>query len=183
MKLPVKNMVCRHCVGTVRRVLDAMGHTDAEVELGQILFTSPLSDEELERLSDALEQNGFEIIKSREAEIVESVKATLIELSRSEADDKPSLSEVLTSRIPLSYQQIGRIFTEVEGRTIENYYLNLRIERVKELIRYRRMSFSEIAHETGFSSVAHLSRQFKQMTGLTPSQFREMGERRPLPEV
>lgn len=100
-----------------------------------------------------------------------------------ESDSKPTIADALTSRIPLSYQQISRTFTEVEGRTIENYYLNIRIERVKELIRYRRLSLSEIAHETGFSSVAHLSRQFKQLTGLTPSQFKEMGERRPLSEV
>ncbi len=183
MKLSIKNMVCRHCVETVRRVLDGLGYIDAEAVLGQIVFPRDLSDQEISALSGALEREGFGIIRSREAEIVETVKHTLIDLSRSDDDAKPSLSDALTDRIPLSYQQISRIFTEIEGRTIENYYMNLRIERVKELIRYRRLSFSEIAHETGFSSVAHLSRQFKQLTGLTPSQFREMGERRPLSEV
>lgn len=183
MKLSIKNMVCRHCAETVMRVLSGLGYGDAEVTLGQAVIPGELSEAELAAVAEALSREGFEIIKSREAEIVEIIKHTLIGLSRTESDDKPSISDALAARIPLSYQQISRIFTEIEGRTIENYYLNLRIERVKELIRYRRLSFSEIAHETGFSSVAHLSRQFKQLTGLTPSQFREMGERKPLPEV
>ncbi|MDE6170564.1 MAG: helix-turn-helix domain-containing protein [Duncaniella sp.] len=183
MRLSIKNMVCRHCADTVRRVFDNLGIPDVEVELGRAYIPVELSADCLDKVSEALCEEGFEIIQSREAEIVETVKHTLIELARMESDSKPTIADALTSRIPLSYQQISRTFTEVEGRTIENYYLNIRIERVKELIRYRRLSLSEIAHETGFSSVAHLSRQFKQLTGLTPSQFKDMGERRPLSEV
>ncbi len=183
MKISIKNMVCRHCAETVRRIFGELGFYDVVVELGSATVSGELLSSDIERISKALLSEGFEIIRSREAEIVETIKHILIEISRSEQDEKPSITDALTARIPLSYQQLSRIFTEVECRTIENYFLNLRVERVKELIRYHRLSLSEIAHYTGFSSAANMSRQFKQMTGMTPSQFREMGERRPLPEV
>lgn len=184
MRLLIKNMVCRHCVDKVSHVLESLGYSDADVELGAAeIKAGELTDEELNSIGDALRSEGFDIIRSREAEIVETIKHTLIEESRNEGGSKVSIADALTRTIPMSYQQISRIFTEVEGRTIENYFLNLRIERVKELIRYARLSLSEIAFQTGFSSVAHLSRQFKQLTGLTPTQFREMGRRKPLQEV
>ncbi len=184
MKLLIKNMVCRHCVDKVSNVLDELGFRDARVDLGVAEFNAKeIDDKDLMRIGDALESEGFELIHSREAAIVEGIKHTLIEESRKEGGERISIADALTAAIPMSYQQLSRIFTEVEGRSIENYFLNLRIERVKELIRYANLSLSEIAFRTGFSSVAHLSRQFKQLTGLTPSQFREIGKRKPLQEV
>jgi len=185
MKLTIKNMVCRHCVQTVRHILaDELGLNVNNVELGMADVDAELSPDQVHQIENALAAEGFELIQSREAEIVESVKHTLIELVRSDTGERPgNLPELLSLKFNLSYPTVSRLFSSVEGRTIESYYMALRIERVKELIKYRRMSLSEIADVTGFSSVAHLSRQFKQLTGMTPTEFRDMGRRTSLPEV
>ncbi len=185
MRLTIKNMVCRHCAQTVRHILaDVLGLKVIAVELGMAEVDAEPSETLLTGIGKALADEGFELIQSREAEIVEDVKHTLIELVRSDAGDRPgNLPEMLAHRYNLSYASISRLFSSVEGRTVESYYMALRIERVKELIKYRRLSLSEIAYVTGFSSVAHLSRQFKQLTGMTLTQFRDMGHRTALPEI
>ncbi len=183
--LTIKNMVCRHCIAKVEHILAHDLHLPvASVELGYAKINGVLDEDVMDRVSKALEADGFELIQSREAEMVDRIKRLLIEASRRDgSDDRVSVSELLTDRLCASYATLGRIFSAVEGRSIENYYLNLRIERVKELIKYGQLSLSEIAYRTGFSSVAHLSRQFKQFTGFTPTQFRKLGSRTPLPEL
>lgn len=178
-------MVCRHCAQTVRHVLaDRLGLDVRAVELGMAEVDAMPTPELMCRIEQALQAEGFDLIQSREAEIVEAVKHILIDLVRSDAGERPgNLPELIALKCNLSYPSVSRLFSSVEGRTVESYYMALRIERVKELIKYRRMSLSEIAHVTGFSSVAHLSRQFKQLTGMTPSEFREIGTRTSLPEV
>lgn len=184
MKLTIKNMVCRHCMDCVRHVLvDELGLPLLSLELGAAVIDCELEGERLQQVADALVNEGFELIQSREAEIVDTIKRVLIDFCRRDGVAKESFSDILVTRFNLSYPSLSRIFSEIEGRSIENYYMMLRVERVKELIKYCQLSFSEIADQLGYSSVAHLSRQFKQYTGLTPSQFREMGRRRPLPEV
>ncbi len=176
-------MVCRHCVGKARELLEKFGLKVLSVELGAAVIEENLSDDKLAVVAKILDEEGFELIQSREAEIVEAVKHMLIGLSIRPEAERQNLPEFLSAKFNLSYASISRIFSEVEGRSVENYYLNLRIERVKELIKYQQLSLSEIADEMGYSSVAHLSRQFKQFTGLTPTQFRQMGKRKSLPEV
>ncbi len=186
VKLTIKNMVCRHCVSTVGHLLaQHLNLPVSVVELGYATINmSAIDDELMQKIAEALKEEGFELIQSRQAEIVESAKRILIEESRSdESDGRISIAELLVKRLAVSYPTLSRMFSEIEGRTIENYYLNLRVERVKELIKYNQLSLSEIAWRTGYSSVAHLSRQFKQFTGLTPSQFRVLGSRIPLSEL
>ena len=184
MKLNIKNMVCRHCVATVRHLLaDELNLAVEAVGLGYAVIAGDLDSELMEKIRSILSNEGFELIHDRESEIVESRKRDLIDLSRRDDGEKVNLTEYLSCRSGLSYASLSRLFSEIEGRTIENYMMNLRVERVKELIKYGQKSFSEIAYVTGYSSVAHLSRQFKQLTGMTPTQFRDMGRRRPLPEV
>ncbi len=177
-------MVCRHCVATVRHLLaDELNLAVEAVGLGYAVIAGDLDSELMEKIRSILSNEGFELIHDRESEIVESIKRDLIDLSRRDDGEKVNLTEYLSCRSGLSYASLSRLFSEIEGRTIENYMMNLRVERVKELIKYGQKSFSEIAYVTGYSSVAHLSRQFKQLTGMTPTQFRDMGRRRPLPEV
>lgn len=186
MKLTIKNMVCRHCVECVRRVLgDDLHLAVRSVELGGAVIDGELSDDELSAVSRALQAEGFELIHSREAEIVDSIKRLLIDHIRRESENpRENLQQLLDGRFGLTYASLSRLFSEVEGRSLENYYVSLRVERVKELIKYRRMSLSEIAYLTGYSSVAHLSRQFKQVTGLTPTEFKALGAQRvPLQEL
>lgn len=187
MRLPIKNMVCRHCIECVRRILaDDLHLTVKSVELGDAEIEDSLTDKELAAVSAALETEGFRLIHSREAEIIEDIKHTLIGSIWNNDGElrRVSLQSMLDGRYGLSYASLSRLFSEIEGRSLENYYINLRVERVKELIRYHNLSLSEIAWMTGYSSPAHLSRQFKKMTGLTTSEFKELGCRRtPLPEV
>ncbi len=186
MKLTIKNMVCRHCVESVKRVLDdELRLHVSHVELGSAIVEDELTEDRLKELERALNKEGFELIQSREAGIVDAIKRTLIDISRKDVNGhRENLKEMLAGKFGLSYTSLSRLFSSIEGRSIENYYMNIRVERVKELIKYEQMSMSEIAHLMGYSSVAHLSRQFKQVTGLTPTEFKTIGVGRiPLSEV
>ena len=183
MIILIKNMVCRHCVDTVRRIFDSLGIRLRNAGLGSVETENDLDSETIEKVVCALESEGFELIRSREAEPVETMTHRLIELSRTDGEQRRNLPEVLEGISGMGYAALSRLFSEIEGRSVENYFMSLRIERVKELIKYRRLTLSEIAYLTGYSSVAHLSAQFKRQTGLTPTQFRDLGTRTPLPEV
>lgn len=179
-------MVCRHCVESVRGItgeFPLLGVT--EVGLGYVDVADTASREDIARFEARLMDEGFEMIQSREARMVESIKQILIERVRQKqgGERQAPLSEMLSERLNCSYSALSRMFSAVEGRTIESYMMALRTERVKELIKYEQMSLSEIAYEAGYSSVAHMSRNFKQQTGMTPGEFREMGVRKFLPEV
>ncbi len=118
--------------------------------------------------------------------MVDRVKRVLIEMSRRDDGVRGNLPEMLMEEMrawSVTYGSLSRLFSSMEGRTIENYFMSLRVERVKELIKYGQQTLSEIAYDTGYSSVAHLSRQFKQHTGMTPTEFRSMGVRKPLQDV
>ncbi|MCM1292574.1 MAG: helix-turn-helix domain-containing protein [Bacteroides sp.] len=185
MKLLIKNMVCRHCVETCQRTLSAIDGVDVEaVDLGYALIRGDLLESKLYEVRQALENEGFELIKSREAETVETIKRLLIDLVwHSEPENHEPVSEYLSHSMAMSYAVLSRTFSALEGRTIEKYLTTLRVERVKELILHFRMTMSEIADEAGYSSVAHMSRMFKQVTGMTPSDFRSLGQRRSLAEI
>lgn len=177
-------MVCRHCINSVRHIAsDHLKLPVEAIELGSASFTRDLTDDETAEFDRMLAAEGFGLVRSREATIVEAIKHTLIDISRREGGPGGKLSELLPEALHISYASLSRIFSETEGRSIENYLIALRVERVKELIKYHNLSLDEIAWQTGYSSAAHLSRQFKQQTGLTPGEFRRIGSRRPLPEV
>lgn len=188
MTVAIKNMVCQHCVHCVRNVLGELpGVTVKSVWLGGA-DVDVAGDEQdyLQKISAALAGEGFELIKTRDAEMVDRVKRVLIEMSRRDDGVRGNLPEMLMEEMrawSVTYGSLSRLFSSMEGRTIENYFMSLRVERVKELIKYGQQTLSEIAYETGYSSVAHLSRQFKQHTGMTPTEFRSMGVRKPLQDV
>ncbi len=185
MKLLIKNMVCRHCVEAVRRILNSFESLHPEdVGLGYALLRDEPDARLLGLIDNKFREEGFELIKSRESAMVEEIKKQLIDRVRNpERFAKINVSRQLSEALGASYSVVSRLFSEVEGRTIENYLKSLRVERVKELIKYERLSFAEIADAAGYSSEAHMSRSFKQVTGMTPGAFRTLGSRTPLPEV
>lgn len=185
MKLLIKNMVCRHCVEAVRRIVGSyIGSEPEEIGLGYVVIDDQVTERQIDELATRLRADGFELIQSREGEIVEGVKKILIDrVWNPEKYRTLNVSDQLSRDLGASYSVISRLFSEIEGRTIESYVKTLRIERVKELIKYERMTLSEIADAVGYSSIGHLSRQFKQVTGMTPSEFRGLGVRTPLPEL
>lgn len=184
MILYVKNMVCDRCVMTVRQIVASSGMTDAKVEMGKVTFAGELSPEKIAEIGQKLGDVGFELLKNPEDVLVERVKNAVIELVRSDDVGQENLSERLAAATGTDYRQLSAVFSAHERRTVEKFYIAQKVERVKELIDYGELTVSEIAYCTGYSSVAHLSRQFKQVTGVTPTQYKAMNQvRKPLDKV
>lgn len=171
MKIAIKGMVCQHCVQAVKETIEELHLTPEEVSLGQAIVKEELPPMMLKQLSKALEEKGFSLIDSPEARLVEKVKLMIIDHIRNPHECRLNLSACLEDKLNMSYDTMSRVFSAQEGRTIEKYQMAQRVEWVKELLGYGELSVSEIAHITGYSSVAHLSRQFKSVTGLTPTEY------------
>lgn len=183
MRLTIKNMVCNHCVAAVKAALAAAGVTASHVELGRADIDRDLTADELSDVAKRLEESGFELISDPAKDLVESIKREIIMMVRADTPPSVKLSHYLSERLRRDFRTLSRVFSENEGRTIENYTILQKIEHVKELLIDGELNISEIAFHTGYSSVAHLSRQFKEITGMTPSEFRRDGHRLPLNSI
>lgn len=184
MEILIKNMVCRHCVNAVEGAFVQLGLHPESIVLGKaVLAEDSLDGEMMHKLRRKLAELGFDLITDPEDALVEKTKLAILHHLRSEEDCRLTLSACIAEHLPMSYDAISRIFSAKEGRTIEKYFIAQKIERVKELMDYR-LTLSEIADKVGYSSVAHLSRQFKELTGMTPTQYlKTAGSRKPLPDV
>lgn len=179
MKLYIKNMVCDRCKMVVKSRLEELGLHPVSVELGEVEIDKVLSGPDLEQVRSALRTLGFDLLDDRKSRIIQQVKNLIIDLVRTEEPDRRlNLSDYLTAHLPYTYSYISGLFADVEGITLERYHIGQKIERVKELIVYDELTLSEIAFRMGYSSVAHLSNQFKKITGLTPSHYRDVGNAR-----
>jgi AraC family transcriptional regulator len=186
MHLYIRNMVCDRCVMAVRQVLNDEGIEYRHLQLGEVELSAQLSAEQLEILAVRLKSIGFELLDDKKSRIVEKIKSTIISIiHHSDEELNLKLSALLTDRMGMDYHYLTTLFSSVEGITIEKYTILQRIEKVKELMMYNEMTLSEIAFDMGYSSVQHLSQQFKKVTGLTPTQFRELKEntRKPLDNI
>ena len=186
MKLTIRNMVCDRCKTAVQRVLEAQGLPVQRIELGEVELQHAVADTEREVLRVALQKEGFDLVDDRDATTIERIKAIIVKLVHHDGDAhrRIKLSDHLSGLLHKEYSGLASLFMEVEGITIEQYFLLQRMERVKELIKYDELTISEIADRTGFSSVAHLSAQFKKFTGMTPTAFKALGHgRTPLDRV
>lgn len=182
----IKNMVCNRCIMVVKNELDKLGLAVKNIKLGEITLAKELTPNEKEVLEEALIPLGFEIIDDKKGRIIEKIKNIIIELVHHQNNDtKTNLSDVLSSKLNHDYNYLSNLFSEVEGTTIEKYFIAQKIEKVKELLVYDELSLSEIAFRLNYSSVAYLSNQFKKITGLSPSHFKQIREdkRKPLDEV
>lgn len=171
-------MVCDRCVMSVKEILKKMPLPFHRVLVGEIHLCDKIEEEQRNILKENLNSIGLELIDSRIGGLIEKIKQMVIKKARNEVDEKErktKLSVYLTSHLHHEYTYLSSLFSDVEGRTIENFYITHRIEKAKELLVYAQHSLSEIAFELDYSSVAHLSGQFKKITGLTPSHFKEIG--------
>jgi AraC family transcriptional regulator len=176
--LLVKNMVCRRCLLAVENVLEKSAIDFQKVVVGEIHLQGQLSEKQFSLLGSRLAEIGLELIDNKMTGLIERIKQLVIEKARnnvSEAESKMNLSVYLSKNLYHEYTYLSSLFSSVEGRTIENYFIHQRIEKVKELLVYKEMTLLAISFEMEYSSVAHLSSQFKQITGLTPSHFRKIG--------
>jgi AraC-like DNA-binding protein len=174
-------MVCTRCVLTVEDILTKASIPYAKVLFGEIHLSHELTKQEKEILIAELEKVGFELIDGHTTVLIEKAKQLIIKKARNEDDKseaKPNLSRFLSDKLNYEYTHLSSMFSAIEGRTIEQYFIEQRIEKAKELLVYRQLTLSEIALELNYSSVAHLSSQFKKITGLTPSHFKEVGAAR-----
>lgn len=187
MKLFIKNMVCNRCVMVVRNELENMGLKPVHVTLGEAEIKNDLKPDQKETLRHNLAALGFELLDDKNAKLVEKIKNAIIEIIHygEDLDNRIKFSKQIEQKVGVDYHQLSTLFSDTEGTTIEKYIILQRIEKVKELLVYNELSLSEIAFKTGYSSVQHLSTQFKKITGLTPSHFKEIKEnkRKPLDEV
>ncbi len=182
----VKNMVCNRCVMVVQDVMDKLGIAVRHITLGEIIPEAPLSEEQKKELEAALIPLGFELIDDRKSRLIEKIKNIIIDLvHHKDSDTRVNLSGLLSSELHHDYNYLSHLFSEVEGTTIEKYFIAQKIERVKELLVYDELTLSEIAFMLNYSSVAYLSNQFKKVTGLTPSHFKRIraDKRKPLDQV
>lgn len=171
-------MVCDRCKKVVAEELNSLGYKVLHVGLGEAEIASDAPHIELDKIKQVLTDNGFELIDDRKTKLVEQIKLAIIELvhKQGEADLHINTSDYLAERLGQDYHHLSSLFSSLEGITIEKYLILQRIERVKELLVYNELSLKEIAYKLGYSSVAHLSNQFKKVTGLTPTHFREVKE-------
>ncbi len=170
----------------VSNELDKLGLNVQSVGLGEVILAEELTEEQKKELEAALVPLGFELIDDKKVRIIEKIKNIIIELVHHQDNEaRTNLSEVLSSGLHHDYNYLSNLFSEIENTTIEKYFIAQKIEKVKELLVYDELSLSQIAFRLNYSSVAYLSNQFKKVTGLTPSQFKNIREekRKPLDEV
>ncbi len=176
-KLYIKNMVCDRCIRVVRDELQLLGHDVRKVELGEVEIGNVLKPTDLLSIKTMLHKNGFELIEDKNAKTIESIKTAIIQLVHHNHDTEPmklKYSEYIAQAVGKDYHSLSVLFSSVENITIEQYIIKQKIERVKELIKYDDRSLSEISYMMNYSSVQHLSNQFKSVTGFTPSEFKKL---------
>ena len=176
-------MVCNRCIMVVQNELDKLDFDVMNIKLGEVMLAKEPTPEEKSNLDKVLVPLGFEIIDDKKSRIIEQIKNIIIDLvHHQDNDSKTNLSDVLSSKLHHNYNYLSNLFSEVEGTTIEKYFIAQKIEKVKELLVYDELSLSEIAFRLNYSSVAYLSNQFKKVTGLTPSHFKQIkvDKRKPL---
>ena len=189
-KIYVKHMVCERCIRVVREELQKFGLDVRTVELGEVEVVQSPRSNDINSIKKILEQNGFELIEDKNAKTIEAVKTAIIQLVHHNHDTEPmklKYSEYITQKIGKDYHSISALFSSVENVTIEQYIIKQKIERVKELLKYDERSLSQIAEFMDYSSVQHLSNQFKSVTGFTPGSFKKLNpkhqQRIPLDKV
>ena len=174
--LYIKNMVCNRCVMVVKQALEALNLNPERVSLGEVqLKETNLSKEQYLHLDKVLIDLGFERIDDQKARLIEAIKNKVIQLIHhsNPSDRKFNWSTILSEELHYEYNYLSNLFSSVVGITLEQYIIRQKIERVKELLFYDELNLSEIANSMGYSSVAHLSGQFKKVTGLTPSELKK----------
>lgn len=179
MRLYIRNMVCNRCIAVVKSEFINSGVEPLAVIMGEVEVAKALNVTERDLINSKLITHGFELIDDKKSKVIEKIKTTIINRIHY-MNDKPKInfSEVIVDKLNRDYTYLTNLFSEIEGITIEQFVILQKIEKVKELLVYDEMSLSEIADELGYSSVAHLSNQFKKVTGLTPSYFKSVKDKK-----
>ena len=180
----IKNMVCGRCIKVVNEELTKLGLVVQNVELGEATIISENNSFDINKIRSVLESNGFGILDDKQGKIVEKIKTIIISKIQASSNgelEKFNFSKYLSENLNVSYQYLSHLFSSIEDTTIEKYIIHQKIEKVKELLVYGELTLSEIAFQLGYSSVQHLSSQFKKTTGFTPSYYKNLKNKRRTP--
>lgn len=184
----IKNMVCNRCIRVVREELTKLDVAIEKIELGEADVRRSTFEGKEEAVRDVLQENGFELLDDKRVRIIEQIKKWILHEiydGKERHDSTAQFSKRIAKAIGYDYFYLSKLFSSFEGLTIEKYFILQKIERVKELLLYRELTLSEIAYELRYSSVQHLSNQFKAVTGFTPTAFRQIQgvKRQPIDRV
>ena len=182
----IKNMVCPRCIESVKDLFEQMDLPMLEIKLGQVTISKNLSSEQKHKLRNELQKRGFDLLDKKHTRLINAIKSIIIQEIHYETDRSlVNFSTLLSEKLHYDYAYLSRLFSSVEGQTIERFVLAQKIEKVKELLTYDEYSIAQIADVMNYSSSAHLSTQFKKITGMTPSEFKNLQnvERKSLDEL
>jgi AraC-like DNA-binding protein len=178
MKLYIKNMVCGRCKMVVKSEFEKLGLQTISVELGEVELEDIITESQKEILLKTFQELGFDFIDDKKTKTIERIKNLIVDLVHHKNNElKINLSDYLVNNLNQDYSTLSNLFSEVENTTIEKYFISQKIEKVKELLIYNELSLSEIADILNYSNVAHLSNQFKKITGFTPTHFKQQKDR------
>jgi len=179
MKLYIKYMVSIRCKMVVKEALEELGLHFVILDLGLVEIMEDINEAKREKLKIALSRSGLELMDDKKSILIEKIKNVIIEMVHyTDQLPKVNYSDYISEKLKLDYTHISKIFSEVKGITIEQYIIAHKIERVKELLLYDELNLTEISYILNYSSVSHLSRQFKKVTGLTPSFFKQLKDKK-----
>lgn len=182
----IKNMVCPRCIEAVRQLFEVLKIPVTDVQLGRVQTATPISNTQKKLLQQSLIEKGFELLDDKQTKVINAIKSTIIQKIHYQTESAPiNFSTLLAAQLNYDYTYLSRLFSAVEGRTIERFIMAQKIEKVKELLTYDELTISEIAFQMHYSSAAHLSAQFKKITGMSPSIFKkqQQQDRQSLDEV
>jgi hypothetical protein len=169
----IKNMVCARCIRAVQEVVQAQQLPLQRVELGEVILSEPISSAQKKSLEEALKNLGFAFVSDAKSILLQKVKNLVVDtLQNLPLQSKMSWSKIIGQKVNNDYYYLSHLFSTVEGITLEQFIIRHKIEKAKELLFYNELTLSEIANLLDYSSVAHLSGQFKKITGMTPSAFK-----------
>lgn len=182
MKLYIGNMVSNRCKMIVKSELEKYGLHFIIVELGEVEIMESLSANQLEKLNNGLAKSGLALLNDKKSIMIERIKNTIVQMVYySDKLPRTNFSDFLSEKLSYDYTYLANLFSEIQGSTIEHYIIKLKIERVKELLIYNELNLTEISYKMHYSSVAHLSGQFKKITGLTPSYYKRLRRKKRSP--
>jgi len=177
--LYIKNMVCNRCILVVQTIFERLGFQPKIITLGKVTLIQPITATEQAQLKTQLFLLGFELLEDKKSQLIENIKGLIIELIQEKNNHlSTTLSHYLSKKLQYDYNYLSNLFSESSSKTIEQFYIHQKVEKVKELLTYEELSVKEISYQLHYSSVAHLSKQFKKITGLTTTQFRQLKEKK-----
>lgn len=173
--LQIKNVVCRRCKMTLQHILERLEIPYVQISLGEVVLKKPLTEDQYDTLQTEVKKVGFELIEDKNERLVNSIKSIIIsDIYEGESLAHQNLSVILSEQLHYDYSHLSNLFTALEGKNINTFQQNIKIERIKELLEYDELSIGQIADDLGFGNAAYLSTAFKKHTGITPSQYRRL---------